>query len=220
MLTFADCRSSGSYTAILSEKDAKLAQKLGQLQPFIAVFPPECMGQLAYFGPTQQLSRFAAVAPMILCQGDRTALGQAAGSATECMTECIVCATEECAMCVANPRLKVRGVRSLLGLPPTNYRRFSAKLPKRGPAIFKRIVELQLCRARLYWRFVLLPIRCIPYFKSIGALFLKRRCVANPRRKVGLARIVALHQRPSAVYHNCLPQGLVCIVALYYCSST
>jgi hypothetical protein len=35
-----------------SEKDAKLAQKLGQLQPFIAVFPQECMGQLAYFGPT------------------------------------------------------------------------------------------------------------------------------------------------------------------------
>ena len=35
-----------------SEKDAKLAQKLGQLQPFIAVFPQECMGQLASFGPT------------------------------------------------------------------------------------------------------------------------------------------------------------------------
>jgi hypothetical protein len=27
-----------------SEKDARLAQKLGQLQPFIAVFPQECMG--------------------------------------------------------------------------------------------------------------------------------------------------------------------------------
>jgi hypothetical protein len=36
----------------LSEKDAKLAQKLDQLQPFIAVFPQECMGQLASFGPT------------------------------------------------------------------------------------------------------------------------------------------------------------------------
>ena len=35
-----------------SENDAKLAQKLGQLQPSIAVFPPENMGQLAYFGPT------------------------------------------------------------------------------------------------------------------------------------------------------------------------
>jgi hypothetical protein len=35
-----------------SEKDAKLAQKLGQLQPFIAVSPPECMGQLPSFGPT------------------------------------------------------------------------------------------------------------------------------------------------------------------------
>jgi hypothetical protein len=31
-----------------SDKDAKL----GQLQPFIAVFPQECIGQLAYFGPT------------------------------------------------------------------------------------------------------------------------------------------------------------------------
>jgi hypothetical protein len=29
-----------------------LAQKLGQLQPFIAVFPQECMGQLEYSGPT------------------------------------------------------------------------------------------------------------------------------------------------------------------------
>ena len=35
-----------------SEKDAKLAQKLGQLQPFIAVFPHACMGQLASVGPT------------------------------------------------------------------------------------------------------------------------------------------------------------------------
>ena len=34
-----------------SEKDANLAQNLGQLQPFIAVFPQECMGQLASFGP-------------------------------------------------------------------------------------------------------------------------------------------------------------------------
>ena len=30
-----------------SEKDAKLAQKLAQLQPFLAAFPPERMGQLA-----------------------------------------------------------------------------------------------------------------------------------------------------------------------------
>jgi hypothetical protein len=34
------------------KKDVKLAQKLGQLQPFIAVPPQECMGQLVYFGPT------------------------------------------------------------------------------------------------------------------------------------------------------------------------
>jgi hypothetical protein len=31
---------------------SRLAQELGQLQPFIAVFPQECLGQLAYFGPT------------------------------------------------------------------------------------------------------------------------------------------------------------------------
>jgi hypothetical protein len=35
-----------------SERDANLAQKLGQLQPLTAVFPRECMGQLASFGPT------------------------------------------------------------------------------------------------------------------------------------------------------------------------
>jgi hypothetical protein len=35
-----------------SEKDAQLAQKLGQRQPFTAVFPQECIGQLAPFGPT------------------------------------------------------------------------------------------------------------------------------------------------------------------------
>jgi hypothetical protein len=29
-----------------------LAQKLGQLQPFIAVISQECMGQLGSFGPT------------------------------------------------------------------------------------------------------------------------------------------------------------------------
>jgi hypothetical protein len=32
--------------------DTKLAQKLGQLQPFRAVLQLYCMGQLAYFGPT------------------------------------------------------------------------------------------------------------------------------------------------------------------------
>jgi hypothetical protein len=35
-----------------SEQDAKLAQKSGQLQPFIAAFLQECMGQLVSFGPT------------------------------------------------------------------------------------------------------------------------------------------------------------------------
>ena len=34
------------------ENEAQLAQKLGQLQPLIALFSQECMGQLAFFGPT------------------------------------------------------------------------------------------------------------------------------------------------------------------------
>jgi hypothetical protein len=36
----------------LSEKDAKLAQKLVQFQPFVAVLTQECMGQLSSLGPT------------------------------------------------------------------------------------------------------------------------------------------------------------------------
>jgi hypothetical protein len=35
-----------------SEIDAKLAQKLGQFQPSIVVFPQEHMGQLLFSGPT------------------------------------------------------------------------------------------------------------------------------------------------------------------------
>ena len=35
-----------------SEKHVKLAQKLGQLQPFIAVSPQGCTGQIGSFGPT------------------------------------------------------------------------------------------------------------------------------------------------------------------------
>ena len=42
----------GAVGGAASEKAAKLAQKLGQLHPFIVVFPQECMGRLAYFGPT------------------------------------------------------------------------------------------------------------------------------------------------------------------------
>jgi hypothetical protein len=34
------------------EKDAKLAQKIGQFQPLIAAFSQECVGQLGSFGPT------------------------------------------------------------------------------------------------------------------------------------------------------------------------
>jgi hypothetical protein len=40
------------------EKDPKLAQKLSLLQPFIAVYPQECMDQLAVFGPTLVLTPF------------------------------------------------------------------------------------------------------------------------------------------------------------------
>jgi hypothetical protein len=36
----------------LGEKHARLAQKLGQLQPLIAALRQECMGHLACFGPT------------------------------------------------------------------------------------------------------------------------------------------------------------------------
>jgi hypothetical protein len=49
------CRTGKPAPAInhdASEKAAKLAQKLGQLQPFVAVFLQECTGQLASFGPT------------------------------------------------------------------------------------------------------------------------------------------------------------------------
>ena len=38
--------------AEVSKTPRYLAQKWGQLQPSIAVLPPENMGQLAYFGPT------------------------------------------------------------------------------------------------------------------------------------------------------------------------
>jgi hypothetical protein len=41
-----------AMTSTLSEKDAMLAQQLGQLQPFLDRFPPECLGQLGSFGPT------------------------------------------------------------------------------------------------------------------------------------------------------------------------
>ena len=43
--------SDNEINAPLSEKDAKLTQKLGQRQPFIVAFPQECMAQLASSGP-------------------------------------------------------------------------------------------------------------------------------------------------------------------------
>jgi hypothetical protein len=44
--------AAGVDVEFSSEKDTKLAQKLGQLQPFMAVFLHECVGQLASSGPT------------------------------------------------------------------------------------------------------------------------------------------------------------------------
>ena len=51
LLAHADLRGPVD-PLVHGEKDAKLTQKLGQLQPFVPVFPPEYMGQLASFGPT------------------------------------------------------------------------------------------------------------------------------------------------------------------------
>jgi hypothetical protein len=44
--------ASAAATTVSRKKEAKLAQKLGRLQPFTVVFSQECMGQLEYFGPT------------------------------------------------------------------------------------------------------------------------------------------------------------------------
>ena len=41
-----------NVTEVRKTPICKLAKKLGQLQPFIAMFPQECVGQLASFGPT------------------------------------------------------------------------------------------------------------------------------------------------------------------------
>jgi hypothetical protein len=50
----------GSQWQSKIEKHAKLAQKLGQLQPFLAAFPQECMGQFAFLGqPNTFLARMA-----------------------------------------------------------------------------------------------------------------------------------------------------------------
>ena len=42
----------GQPNTFLATVTSKLAQKLGQLQPFLHVPPLESMGQLAFFGPT------------------------------------------------------------------------------------------------------------------------------------------------------------------------
>jgi hypothetical protein len=77
-------RSYNTNRAAQSERDAVSAQKLGQPQPLLAVFPQECMGQLAPFG--RQTNTFLAAGVSLLrllgCQphGDR---GPAGGGATQ-----------------------------------------------------------------------------------------------------------------------------------------
>jgi hypothetical protein len=56
----------------------KLAQKLGQLQPPIAVLPQRCVGQLASSGPTYHLSR------LIQYDGNRRGRGRVAGPRRSC----------------------------------------------------------------------------------------------------------------------------------------
>jgi hypothetical protein len=51
-VTMAEAMCFPTQSEASSEQAAKLAQKLGQLQPFLAVFPQKCMGQLASSGPT------------------------------------------------------------------------------------------------------------------------------------------------------------------------
>jgi hypothetical protein len=45
-------RARSNWAVNQVKKDAKLAQKLGQLQPFVAALAQDRMGQLASFGPT------------------------------------------------------------------------------------------------------------------------------------------------------------------------
>ena len=48
----AELLPGGRRAGVPGEKGAVSAQKLGHLQPFAAVFPQECAGQLASLGPT------------------------------------------------------------------------------------------------------------------------------------------------------------------------
>jgi hypothetical protein len=64
-----------------SEKDAKLAQKLGQLQPFIAVFPQEFMGQLRIGIFWANLTPETPFSPGPLGGGPRPQVAQAAARA-------------------------------------------------------------------------------------------------------------------------------------------
>ena len=53
-----------------SEKDAEFAQKLGKFQRFVAVFPQECMDQLAYVWPNLTASFLARWEASEICTGD------------------------------------------------------------------------------------------------------------------------------------------------------
>ena len=55
------------------EKDATLAQKLGQLQPFVAVFPQECTGQLASLGQPNTFLAFV-ITIVVRCSGEELPL--------------------------------------------------------------------------------------------------------------------------------------------------
>ena len=74
------CRCAKLNSAAASEKDAKLAQKLGQLQPFIAALPQEYMDQLAYFGPP---NTFLAAGPGLRRAGGGRGLDRARQPARE-----------------------------------------------------------------------------------------------------------------------------------------
>ena len=54
-------RPAGEWLRSYSEKDAKLAQKLGQLQPFIAVFRQEFMGRLVFMGQPNNFHAYLGV---------------------------------------------------------------------------------------------------------------------------------------------------------------
>jgi hypothetical protein len=68
----AEAQAAGYRTAL--EREREQGAKLGQLQPFLAAFPQECMGQLASFGPPD---------PLLAEGSEKELLQQEAGSVAE-----------------------------------------------------------------------------------------------------------------------------------------